>query len=317
MKLFKEHEFSPDQRKVFKKAGRLQWITLIYLCTANLVMYLVMGSSQAMLVAWAEDMLSLIPPIAFLVCSRIRNKEANSHFPYGFLRVTSLGAMVSALALLTLGAFLFVDSTLQLTRQIKPTIGMQSFLGVDLWAGWWMILALTWATIPQAILGRLKLKLAPAIHDRILHTDAEMNKANILTGLATMIGVIGIGLGFWWTDSLAAILVSFDILKDGWKETRDSTTALLNRAPKDLQGHYINLPDRVLDFLKSLDWVEKADVRMYENGHIIFGEAFLDLAGGRSVSESTLLETRKKILDFDWRLQEMIITISTEQEKKD
>ena len=58
----------PDHLKPkFSKAKKLEWITLVYLITVVVVMYLVMGSSQAMKTAWLEDLLSLVPSIAFLI----------------------------------------------------------------------------------------------------------------------------------------------------------------------------------------------------------------------------------------------------------
>jgi divalent metal cation (Fe/Co/Zn/Cd) transporter len=63
-------EFPPDQQRALRKARRLEWITIAYLVSAIGILALVLGSSQAMRTAWAEDILSLIPPIAFLIAMR-------------------------------------------------------------------------------------------------------------------------------------------------------------------------------------------------------------------------------------------------------
>ena len=45
-------------------------------------------------------------------------------------------------------------------------------------------------------MGRIKLRYAEQLSDKVLRADADMNKADWLTGLATAVGVLGIGLGF-------------------------------------------------------------------------------------------------------------------------
>jgi divalent metal cation (Fe/Co/Zn/Cd) transporter len=69
-----------------RTAVRLEWLTLAYLCSAVVAIYLTLGSSQAMKTAWFEDMLSMIPPAAFLVASRVRHRDPNDRYPYGYHR---------------------------------------------------------------------------------------------------------------------------------------------------------------------------------------------------------------------------------------
>ena len=42
----------------------------------------------------------------------------------------------------------------------------------------------------------------------MLYADAKMNKADWLTATAAMVGVVGIGVGLWWVDAVAAIAIS-------------------------------------------------------------------------------------------------------------
>ena len=61
-------------------------------------------------------------------------------------------------------------------------------------------------------LGRAKMKLAQKLHDKVLYADADMNKADWMTAVAAMVGVAGIGIGLWWADSVAALVISASIL---------------------------------------------------------------------------------------------------------
>lgn len=67
-------------------------------------------------------------------------------------------------------------------------------------------------------LGRAKLPLSRELYNKILYADADMNKADWSTA-AAILGVIGIGLGFWWADLVAAGVIALDILKDGVTNT--------------------------------------------------------------------------------------------------
>ena len=64
-------ELPPELQQTLRKARRLEWLTIAYLLSAVVLLGLVLGNSQAMKTAWAEDLLSLIPPIAFLVALRL------------------------------------------------------------------------------------------------------------------------------------------------------------------------------------------------------------------------------------------------------
>ena len=75
------HELPPDKHEKLVKAVRLEWFSILYLLSAIVLLYFTLGSSQAMKAAWVEDILGLTPPIAFLVASRIRNRQPNDRFP--------------------------------------------------------------------------------------------------------------------------------------------------------------------------------------------------------------------------------------------
>lgn len=81
---FGNTELPPAQEEVLRRAVRLEWITIGFLATAASLMYAVLGTSQAMRVAWIEDLLSLAPPIAFLVALRMTRRPPNAKHPYGF-----------------------------------------------------------------------------------------------------------------------------------------------------------------------------------------------------------------------------------------
>ena len=108
----------PDElQHVYRRAVRLEWLTLVYLISAVLAIYFTLGSSQAMKGAWLEDTARRsLPSIAFLVAARIRYRRPNKGFPYGYHRAVEVAFLASALALLLTGVYLIVDSVLEAAR---------------------------------------------------------------------------------------------------------------------------------------------------------------------------------------------------------
>ncbi len=156
---------------------RLEWLTLAYLATAVVVVFLTLGGSQAMKAAWIEDLLSLLPPIAFLVAARFRTRVPTDRFPWGYHRSVTVGYLVASVALLALGAYVLFDSAMRLVLAEHPPIGTVVVFGQQLWLGWLMLAALVYTGVPPVLLGRRKLKLAAKLHDQVLYADAEMNRA--------------------------------------------------------------------------------------------------------------------------------------------
>lgn len=51
-----EYELPQEQKEQLAKAKTLAWASIFFLGTITVLMYLAMGSSQAMRTAWVEDM---------------------------------------------------------------------------------------------------------------------------------------------------------------------------------------------------------------------------------------------------------------------
>lgn len=230
----------PDQLvEPMARAIRLQWWHMAFMVSTVVVMGSVLGQSQTMKTAWVEDMLALVPTGAFLIAAWLERKDRTARFPFGFARANGLGFFVSAAALAAVGLILLFESVATLIAAEHPAVGSVRLFGHDVWFGWPMIAAQLYSLIPPLYFGRRLLPIARALNDKLLHTDALMNKANWLTGLAGIGGVIGLGLGWWWADAVAAAIISIDIVHDGIKALRASTAELVDGAPRGLASNHV------------------------------------------------------------------------------
>jgi len=261
----------PEIAADIKKTGRLAWWTIAWMISIIVVMGLVMGSSQAMKTAFIEDMLSIIPSIALLIALRLEHKEPNARFPWGYDRVHSLAFLIAAVALTAMGAVLLIESLITLAMQEHVTIPTVQLFGQQIWLGWLMIGALAYSTIPPLILGRMKHPLARRTHDMVLHTDAKMQKADWMTGLAGIAGILGIGMGYWWADAAAAALISLSILDDGIRALRSSAAELVDAVPRALGSSKMAEDAKELYEELKRRWPD-GDVRLRESGRYIRAE---------------------------------------------
>ena len=303
-----KHELPPDKQRALAKAKKLEWLTILAVAFAVTTVGLVMSSSQAMKAAWIEDILSFVPPIAFLVSQRYANRAPDTTFPYGKQRATSIAFLAGSVALTLFGLFILVDSSMTLIKQEHASIGLMVLFGHQIWAGWLMVAAMLVTTIPLIILGRMKLELAHALHDKTLAADADMNKADWMTGMATIAGVLGIGMGWWWADGVAAAIISIDIVGDGAKNLRRVVADLCDRAPRTVDGDPSDLPEKIRLALLNLPWVADADIRMREEGHLLCGEAFISMLDDANPEERSL-EAQQLAIDASWQVRDMIVTV--------
>lgn len=313
VRYFGHHDLPQEQQDALRRAVRLERITVVYKLIATAVIVLLAGSSQAMKAAWIEDALSLLPPLAFLVAIRFISRAPTPRHPYGYHRAIGVGHLVAATSLLTLGGYLFVDSAMGLVQGDRPPIGMIEIFGVQLWVGWLMSGASILVAIPSVFLGRMKSKLAPLLHNKVLHTDADMNKADWMTGFATGIGILGVGAGLWWFDAAAAIFISVDIIRDGINNLRSCLAGLIDAratTTDSKQPHPLIADTR--DAILKLDWVKEADVRLRDQGQVFHTEVFVVPHEGQLPSLEEVEDTREKLSDMDWKLHDLVLILVAE-----
>src|SRR3954454_1209890 len=117
-------EYPKKMQPLFEKAKKLEWITFAYVISVVILMFTMMGQSQAMKTAWADDTVGLVSPISFLVASEFATKKPNKQFPYGYHRVSNIAYICGSLALFLLGLYLLFDSMSKLISGERPSIGM-------------------------------------------------------------------------------------------------------------------------------------------------------------------------------------------------
>lgn len=311
MKTLGRTDLPPEQQKALRSAIRWEVFTIGYTAVTIAVIALVVGGSQAMRTAWIEDMLSLIPQFSFLIALLFIRRPPTRAFPFGFHRVMGVGHLVAGVALLAVGGNLAVESAIGLIRGEHPAIGTVQAFGATVWLGWFMIGVMSVIVIGPFFYGHAKAKLAPVLHNKVLYADADMAKADWTTTVASIVGVLGVGLGLWWLDGAAALFISLGIVWDGIRNARAAVFDLIDqraRTHDDADAH--PLTRHIVHALEQEPWVARAGVRMRDMGQVFHVEAFV-VPRRRKVSVDQIEHARSIVTSLDWKMQDVSIVIAS------
>ncbi|WP_328796966.1 cation transporter [Luteimonas deserti] len=297
----------PAQAHDLERAVRLCWWSIGLLGAVSVMMYFAMGGSKAMQAALVEDVLSLLPPAAFLVALRFRRRGVDGTYVNGRERAFDMTFLTSSVALTVVGALLVLDGVHVLASRSFPVVGTVAVGDTVLWQGWTMIAALALSCVPPLVLGRMKVRLARALDSKPLHADADMNKADWMTAVAGIVGVLGIGLGWWWADAAAAIFIAVEVLRDGVRNLRSAVRDLHDARPERVDRSDRDLlPDAVVAAVNRHPDVVSCAARFHEEGLRLCGVlAVATRSGAVDVHLSTAL--REVARAVHWRIDEVLV----------
>jgi len=305
---FGRTDLPPAQHKALRRAAWWEVFTICYTSVTITVVAFVVGNSQAMRTAWIEDMLSLLPQLAFLTALIFVRRKPTVRHPYGMHRAMGVGHLVAGVALLAVGLNLARESVVGLVSAEHPTIGTVQLFGQTVWLGWLMVIVMTVVVIgPVFIYGPAKSKLAPVLHNKLLYADADMAKADWQTNAASIVGVLGIGAGLWWLDGAAALFISLGIVWDGFRNTRAAVFDLMDQRAKTYDDKAPHpLAAEILQLARSRPWVEDAGVRTRDQGQVFHVEIFVIPRRGRA-DVGELNELSRAICTLDWKVQDVVV----------
>lgn len=312
MTIGRSFRFPPEQWKERDRARKLAWLSIALLTTGAIVIAVTVGQSQAMKTAWVSDILTAVPPMALLVAMRFELREPTKRFPYGYFRAISIAFLVTACVLSVVGLYLFADSAMKLVKQERPPIGTVTIFGRQIWAGWTMVAALAYSLSIGMLLGKLKKPVAEKLHDKELEAETQMNKAEWMSEGAAIVGILLVGYGHWWGDAAAAAFISVEIVRDGWINIRQVVGDLMDESPSVLgKSDLEHIPTKVRHAAERLGWVDRAAVRLREQGHVLTGDVLVvpraDMTGDAADLVARVEDAANSLCEVDWRLHGLTV----------
>ncbi|MFL5561709.1 MAG: cation transporter [Gemmatimonadaceae bacterium] len=299
--------YPEEQQKQRERAKKLSWLSIALLVSAGILLFFTLGQSEAMKTAWISDILTAIPPAALLLAMHYELRAPSKRFPYGYTRAIGVAFLVTSGVLSLIGLYLLYDALMKLVMQQRPPIGTMVLFGHQFWAGWAMIVSLSYSLLCGLTIGLLKKPVAKKLSDKALHAEATMNRDEWLSEGAAIIGIVLVAFGHWWGDAAAAAFIAIEIIHDGWMNTRLVIGDLMDESPTKMGDHALEeVTAKVRDRVEELEWVSSAGVRLREHGRVLVGDVFVVLDDDTDViaRSAAVADSAREV---DWRLHDITV----------
>lgn len=191
---------SYDNLKAGEKGAWLSIITYIFLSISKLLIGF-LGNSEALLADGLNNSTDVIASIAVLVGLKIARKPPDKNHHYGHFRAESIASLIAAFIMISVGIQVIIEGVKSLTDEgnIVP----------DMFTGWVALIC----SLIMLLVYFYNINLAKKINSQSLKAAAKDNLSDSLVSIGAFIGILGSQLGFYWLDTVTAIVVGIIIIK--------------------------------------------------------------------------------------------------------
>lgn len=266
-------KISPDSKMTSARAGRS--VTLVGALVNGLLILLkffagIFGQSQALIADAVHSVSDLFTDAVVLFGLRIGQKAPDEEHPFGHARIETLASAIVGLALIATALYLGIEASLNIYNHTEyhPTG-----------------LALIGAGISIALkeaLYHYTVHTGRRIKSRLVVANAWHHRSDALSSVAVLLGVAGTLINPSWhiLDSVAALLVSFFIVKIGLDILKSSLREFTDTAPQQ------EILNKISDCIRSVEGVfDMHDLRVRTSGGLYQMETHIVVNGQLTVVE--------------------------------
>lgn len=217
---------------------RVLWLNLGVLVVKAVVFG--MSGALSVLAEVLHSSLDAANNVFALVFARVAAREPDEDHPYGHRKFETLGAL-TLVGVLSVTVFELIKSAVNRLASVTaapPEVGplALSLLGVGLVAG----IAIT----------RYESRVGKRLGSDLLLADAAHTRADVMTTLAVLSGLVAVRLGYPLVDPLVTILVAVLIAHTGWEIVKEAVPVLMDTRAVP--------PDRIEALSMEVDGVRSA-----------------------------------------------------------
>lgn len=192
---------------------RAAWISLAGM-GATAVMQIVivaMSGSVALLADTLHNVGHLATTIPLIIAFRLGRRSATSRYPYGYRRAEDLVGLLIA-AVIALSAALIIWESVRALIDPRPLTNLS-----------WVLAAGVVGALGNEAVAWYRIRAGRRIGSAALIAEGNHARADGLTSLAVVLGVVGTWLGFPASDAIIGLLIAAAIL---WVLVRSTRTVL-------------------------------------------------------------------------------------------
>lgn len=210
-----------EKKLAYKISIKSMAINLL-LCVIKMVFGVIIKSAS--LVSDAFHSLSdIFSTLVVLIGIRISSKPADKKHPYGHEKIETVIAFMLGLMLFVIGGKIGYDGIVSVFS-MKAASAQQTLLNVG------AIIVAVISILGKEWMYRFTITCAKQIGSGAMRADAWHHRADALSSVGSLIGVIGLRLGFPIIDAVACLVISlfifkaaYDIVSDAFRNMVDCT----------------------------------------------------------------------------------------------
>ncbi|RXA15180.1 cation transporter [Methanosarcina sp. MSH10X1] len=202
----------------FKKVQQI----LIYVLFLNLtvafakIVYGNLTSTLSMVADGYHSLFDGVSNIIGLAGSLIAARPPDVDHPYGHRKYETIASIFIALLLIFVGVEIFRDALNRFLIDSAPQVTAISFL---------VILS---TMCINYLVTRYEHKQGELLRSQVLIADSMHTKSDIYVSLSVLVSLVAVKLGFPLMDPLIAVVISFLILRAGYRIIKEGSRALLD-----------------------------------------------------------------------------------------
>lgn len=236
----------------------------------------IVGRSSALVADAVHSLTDFVSDIVVLVFVRFSGKPRDAEHEYGHGKFETLATMIIGVLLIGAGIGLLINGGKQVWDSLNGTVLPEPT---------WIALAVAFISIvSKEILFRYTVKEGHRLNSDAVVANAWHHRSDAISSLGTMVGIGGaMFLGEKWRilDPLAAVVVSFFIIKAGYDITKPAINELLEASlPKEQT-------DEITEVIRSVDGVKGLhNLRTRKIGNAIAIDVHVKMDGDLRLTEA-------------------------------
>ena len=265
-------------------ASRSTWVSVVVnlVLTAAQISVGILAKSQGLVADGLHSLSDLVADFIVLVASRQSRKDADEDHPYGHQRFETAASLALGGLLLAVGVGMLWSAV----RKLEAPETVQAVHVVALYVALAALLA-------KELLFRYMLSVAKRVKSSMLVANAWHARSDAASSLVVSVGIVGNLAGYPILDPIAALIVSFMVIRMGWSFGWDALHDLMDRAVDEEEVEAIR---RTLVETPGVHSVH--DVRTRKMGDMILVDAHLEVDAAISVEagHDIAVQARQRVL---------------------
>ena len=205
-----------------KRVALISVLAAVFLTSFKLVIGVITGSLGILSEALHSG-LDLVAAVITYFSVRISDKPADKEHNYGHGKIENFSAFIETILLL-------ITCTWIIYEAVQRLVTGKTHIEVNVWS----YIVVISSIIIDVTRSRALYKVAKKHNSQALEADALHFSTDIWSSAVVLIGLLCANFGFFFADSIAALVVALIVLFVSYKLGKKAADVLLDKAPQDI-----------------------------------------------------------------------------------